>query len=47
MESVGANGLFQKIAAYSCIGGIQAFTLVFFNIAIFEMSPHFKCNHQG
>jgi hypothetical protein len=37
--SINGNGLLQKIAGYAVIGGIQAFTVVLFNIAYIEMTP--------
>lgn len=42
--SIDGNGLTQKFAGYAVIGGIQAFTVVLFNIAYIEMSPQFKCS---
>jgi len=44
---IGGNGRFQKMAAFSVIGGIQAFTVVLYNIAFIEISPQFKCKLPG
>ena len=41
--SVNGTGLFQKIAAVAINGGINAFNLIFYNMAYMEIVPHFKC----
>lgn len=47
MLSVNGTGLFQKIAAVAINGGINAFNLIFYNMAYMEIVPHFKCSNFG
>ena len=47
LVSVNGTGLFQKIAAVAINGGINAFNLIFYNMAYMEIVPHFKCTSSG
>lgn len=45
--SVNGTGFFQKIAALAINGGINAFNLIFYNMAYMEIVPQFKCQQVG